>query len=336
MRTSLASRPSLRDRSARPVLAADLGASKLAAAWVHDGRIGPREVHRVPREEGFEAVTRALASAFHALERRSKRKASAIGVGVAGQVDRRTGRVLFAPNLDWKNAPLGAVLAEEFHVPVAVCNDVQAITLGEWKHGDGRGFDDLVCLFVGTGIGGGIVSGGHLLRGAAGAAGEVGHMPIVSGGRKCHCPGRGCFEAYVGGWAISERVRERVRQDRVRGARLLHLAGGRHGAIDPLALERAARSGDPLAREILRETAGYFAAGVVAVVNALNPGRIVVGGTIAEAFPELLRAARRAIRVEAQAPAARAVTLRASRLGANAGLLGAADLAGGALGGVEP
>lgn len=308
------------------VLGLDIGATKVSAAVVaDDGRIlshGGRALHD---NEGSDAVIDDLIQVV----RRSLRDDGppiAVGVGVAGQVDPGTGVVLHAPNLRWRDVPLGSVLSSEFGCPVVVENDVRAATVGEWRHGAGRGARDLLCVFVGTGIGGGVISDGRLLQGAAHALGEVGHSLLVSGGRRCHCPARGCLEAYVGGWAIGERAREQVRSDPDRGAGLLRRAGSEE-AIDARAVGESALAGDPLSRVIMAETGEYLASGLVGLVNAFNPALVLLGGGVIEGYPALVDVVSERVRTQCQPPAARAVTISRARLGHDATLIGAAELA---------
>ncbi|MCI4352908.1 MAG: ROK family protein [Thermoplasmata archaeon] len=308
------------------ILGVDVGATKLSAAVVDaDGRVlshGGRTLHR---NEGPDGVIRDLLQVI--------RKAlgdgpppEGIGVGVAGQVEAVTGTVRHAPNLRWTNFPLGTRLSSEFGCPVFVANDVRAATVGEWRHGAGKGTTNLLCLFVGTGVGGSAVVDGRLLEGAANALGEVGHTVLVSGGRACHCPAQGCLEAYVGGWAIAERARERVRIDPTGGAELLRRAGS-VGAIEARTVAEAAHGRDPLALEIMRETAGYLGSGVAGLVNAFNPARLLLGGGVIEGSPELVDAVAERVRTDCQPPAAAAVRVMRVSLGHDAILIGAAELA---------
>jgi glucokinase len=320
-------RGSHRPAPSRPlwVLGADIGGTKIVAGLVDPaGAVRARHRREVPSDRDPEGVLRATADCLAACRAEAPEAPRAIGVGVAGQVEPGTGTVRYAPNLRWRDVPLGSRLGELSGLPVAVANDVRTITLGEWRFGEGRGCRNLLCLFVGTGIGGGAVIDGRLAEGAAHALGEVGHTPLVADGRPCHCPNRGCLEAYVGGWAIAERVRElAAREPAARG--LIARAGG-IDRIEPRTVELAAREGDPFASAFVHERAEEFATGLVGLVNAFNPERVVVGGKIVEGFPEYLAAARRAVAERCQPPAA-AAEIRGSRLHADAGILGAAHLA---------
>jgi glucokinase len=309
------------------VVGVDVGGSKIVSGLVgpEDG-IAHRHRRDVPASRIPAEVIEAIAESIEAVRRLAPRPPVAVGVGIAGQVERGSGRVLHAPNLRWKNVPFRSVLAERVGLPVVAGNDVRTITLGEWQFGAGRGCANLLCVFIGTGVGGGVVADGRLLEGAIGAAGELGHVTLVADGRACHCPNRGCLEAYVGGWAIEERVNEEARADPVAARALYDLAGGPGHHLLPISVERAARQGDPFSVRFIERLAEEFASGLVGLVNAFNPERVVVGGKIAEGFPELVHSARRAVLARCQPPVANAEVVPSS-LGADAGILGAALMA---------
>ncbi len=252
--------------------------------------------------------------------------AQSLGIGMAGQIDKDTGMVRFAPNLGWRNIPLQARLEEALGLPVVVSNDVRAATYGEWLYGAGQGVDDLVCVFVGTGVGGGIVSGGRLLEGCNNTVGELGHMTIVTNGRQCHCRNRGCLEAYAGGWAIAERGQEAVRSDPQAGQPLIAIAGGIE-QISAATVTKAYSNGDSLAQNIVEETAEYLAAGVVGIVNAFNPCVLVLGGGVIHGLPEYASMVEHIVRLNALEAAVKNLRIVTSVLGNKAGVIGAATLA---------
>jgi glucokinase len=252
--------------------------------------------------------------------------ALALGVGVAGQLDKSEGIVRFAPNLDWQDVPLKSLLEKALGIPVVVTNDVRAAAFGEWKHGAGKGAEDLVAIFIGTGIGGGIISGGRIVEGETFTAGELGHTTLVAEGRKCHCPNRGCLEAYSSGWAIAERAREAVQEDTSGGAALTTLAGSPAG-ITSAHVSEAFHKGDPLAARLIEETGNYFASGVVGIVNALNPGILVLGGGVIEGLPELIQIVQDTVPKRALTVAVEKLKIVKAQLGNKAGSIGAAALA---------
>ncbi len=248
-----------------------------------------------------------------------------VGVGVAGQVDAAAGLVRSAPNLKWTDFPLGQRLEQALGVPVVVENDVRAITWGVWRHGAGRGIDDLIVLFVGTGVGGGIVSGGQLITGDRGLAGELGHMTVVAGGRRCTCGHNGCIEAYVGGWAIAERTSEAIQADPEAGRALLERVG--QGEVTARLVSEASAAGDPLAIELLAETGRYLGDAMVGLVHVFNPRRIVLGGGVIDGNPSLVAAVESAVRTGAIPVYSERLEVHRSELGAEAGVIGSASLA---------
>jgi glucokinase len=256
-----------------------------------------------------------------------------VGVGIAGQVDPATGIVRQAPNLGWKNVSLASELAVALQLPVVVMNDVQAATWGEWLHGAGQGVKDLVCLFVGTGIGAGIVSGGQMLTGCTGSGGELGHITLALDGPRCRCGNRGCLEAFAGGWAIGRRAQIAVARDPTAGKALLALAGGDRRLLTAAHVAEAAHNGDALAQRLVAQTGEALAAGVAAIVNGLNPCLVVLGGGVIEGLPELVGYVERGIRQRALAAAVERLRIARAALGRYAGVVGAAAVARRRLGG---
>jgi glucokinase len=286
----------------------------------HSGRL-------VHANDGPSGVVRAVAHSVRVTLGDAVPKGLRIGIAVAAQVDPQNGTVVYAPNLGWRDVPLARRLSEEVGAPVTVINDARAATLAEWKYGAGVGADDLFCLSLGTGVGGSAVVGGRLLEGGSHALGEVGHMTIVVGGRRCHCPNSGCLEAYVGGWGIAERAQEAVRADPLAGEAMTTRAGG-VGSITAQTVFQSYRTGDPLAGRIVRETERFLADGAVSITNAFNPSLFLVTGGLVAGMPEFLPVIEAAIRARCQPPAAVARVVLA-RLGEDASLVGAACAARG-------
>ncbi len=208
-----------------------------------------------------------------------------------------------------------------------VTNDVRAATWGEWIHGAGKGCDDLVCIFVGTGIGGGVVSGGKLLSGCSNTAAEIGHMTIDLNGPPCTCGHRGCLEALAGGWAIARRARQALSDHPSAAATLLRLAEGSPDAITAKTVAEASRAGDPLAKEIFDEVTRSLIAGAVSLVNALNPCRLILGGGVIEGVPELVERIAKGVSEGALPAAVEPLLVLPAKLRSDAGAIGAATLA---------
>ncbi|HER54412.1 MAG TPA: ROK family protein, partial [Candidatus Bathyarchaeota archaeon] len=193
-------------------------------------------------------------------------KASAFGLGVAAQIDSE-GFVFGSPNLGWQNFSLTRKLESLIDLPVFVTNDVRAATWAEWQYGAGKGVDDLAVVFVGTGIGGGVIANGQVLAGCNNSGAELGHITLVYDGRKCRCPNKGCLEAYAGGWAIAARAQEAVNENPKKGDFLLSLAGAVEN-ITSATVAQAFHEADPLAELLVEQTGKFLAAGSVSVVNA--------------------------------------------------------------------
>jgi glucokinase len=207
-----------------------------------------------------------------------------VGASVPGPADAARGILLNPPNLPhWHNAPVGAALREAFGVEVRIENDANAAALAEHAYGAGRGVRDMIYLTMSTGVGAGLIAGGQLLTGAYGGAGEAGHVPVEFPGIPCRCGLHGCLEAYVGGHAWQARLREVVPE----GSDVLSRAGGDRNAIRPEHLVLAAREGDRFACQEFDRWLDYLARGIVPLVMALEPERIVLG-TIATAAGQTL------------------------------------------------
>jgi predicted NBD/HSP70 family sugar kinase len=211
-----------------------------------------------------------------------------VGVSVPGQVDRAAGVAQYAPNWDWHDVPLRDLLAEHIAYPLHLDNPLRACAVAELWFGAARGRGDAVVVNLGTGVGAGLVLGGGLHRGVSNSAGEWGHTTLVLDGRPCHCGNHGCVETYVGAPGIMRNLREASP-----GSPLLH-PGDQTATIDALARAVAAR--DPVARQVVRETARYLGAAVADLVNLLNPEVVVLSSWVAAALGEpLLRDVREAV-----------------------------------------
>ncbi|MDH5691099.1 MAG: ROK family protein [Candidatus Bathyarchaeota archaeon] len=307
-------------------LGVDIGGTKVNVALVDAaGRL--LSVHKSlihPEKEPKMVIADILAGVEVCLSKTGQ-EAKALGIGIAAQVDLK-GVVHGSPNLGWRNFPLKKKLEKQLGLPVVVTNDVRAATWGEWCYGSGRGVDDLAVLFVGTGVGGGVISGGKVLSGCTNSGGELGHITIVSDGRKCRCPNKGCLEAYAGGWAIAERAQEAIRTLSYEGRRLLSLAGSIK-QVTAVTVSQAYREGDLLARLLVEETGQYLAAGVVSIVNAFNPCLLVLGGGVIEGIPELIQMVKDITRNRALEAAVEELEIVKAALGGDAGVIGAAALA---------
>jgi glucokinase len=320
------SKPPVRRAARGQILGIHIGVSKVFSGLVApDGTIVRRSGRFLYRNEGPGGVIRTALRSARACLAGTEERPVRVGIAVAGQVDPRTGTVVHAPNLGWRDVPLARRVQEELGVPVVVVNDAHAGAIAEWTHGAGIGTANLFFLTLGTGVGGAAVVDGHLLEGGSHALGEVGHITIVVGGRRCHCPNWGCFEAYVGGWGIAERAREAVLADPTAGAPLAERSGGA-ALITAQTVFQSYRSGDPLSGRLVRETERFLADGAVSVVNAFNPLLLILGGWLVPEMPDFLPVVESAIRARCQPPAAGARVVLASLRG-DAALVGATVVA---------
>lgn len=306
----------------------DVGGTKVAAAHVdHEGVVHKEIVSPSPQSENPSALIDLLVDMIKELRRVSKVPPVGVGIGMAGQIDSTKGVVHFSPNMGWHDVPLKKLLAKTIDLPIYLTNDVRAATLAEWHYGAGRGCQDFVCLFIGTGIGGGIVSNGELVCGHSETAGELGHMTIDFRGRRCTCGNVGCLETLAAGWAIAQNAQEAIRENRGAGAALLKLAGGRSSAITAKEVIEGFYGGDYLSKKLVDEVIEALVAGAVSIVHAFNPERIILGGGIVHGLPELVDSIEEGVRSCALEAALKRFSVVPAALQGQAGVIGAAYLA---------
>ncbi len=318
----------MQDRqTGRPVVAVDLGGTKIISAIVAPGgEVLARDYRPAQASEGVEAVTTRIKASIDSLlmaQKLAPPQLKAVIVAAAGVIDMEHGVVTKSPNLPgWENIPLGKIIGQKYGIPVHVINDAKAAVLGEHRVGAGKGARNLVFVTVSTGIGGGIIIDGKLYFGASGGAGEVGHMTIDVNGPKCTCGNTGCLEMLASGTAVARDAIERIR--RGEKSALLEVVGGRAERITAKEVFEAARAGDQLAVSVVARATNYLGVGMVNLVNLLNPEIIVVGGGLAKAGDFLLGPVRRIVMERAFRHLAEAVRIVTAALGDDAGILGAA------------
>ena len=220
--------------------------------------------------------------------RRRLPEVRSVGIGAAGWVDNRQAVVAFSPHLAWRNEPLKEQLAKRIDLPLIVDNDANAAAWAEYRFGAGQGSSVLVCLTLGTGIGGGLVINGQLFRGTYGMAGEWGHMISVPGGHRCECGNRGCWEQYASGNALVREARELARSNSPMAYRLLEMLGGDPDAITGPGVTEAALKGETTAIELLGDVGTWLGEGIANLAAALDPDLFVIGGGVSAAGDLLL------------------------------------------------
>lgn len=302
----------------------DLGGTKLSAGVVDEqGRILSQ--YKEPTPTRTEDVMAAVCEVIANL--RQTFSVTAIGLGVGGFIDDQCSTVLYAKNIGWINEPLKAHLEQRCGLPVRVENDANAAAWGEARFGAGRGESFLVCLTIGTGIGGGLVLDGRLHRGRFGTAAECGHLLVMPGGLPCACGGEGCWEMYCSGTALVREAKRLADDGTHRMAGILGRAGGRSDSITGAIITAAAQKGDPGALELLRQIGWWLGRGMASLAAILDPGCFIIGGGVAEAGELVLNPARESFRNHLPARGYRGeARIVPAGLGNEAGLIGAADL----------
>jgi glucokinase len=304
----------------------DVGGTKVAAGVVdEDGRIVEKLKRSTPAaspERTAEVIGDVVADLL------SRHPAQAVGIGAAGFVEEKRSTVLFAPNLAWRDEPVRRRVEDRVGLPVLVENDANAAAWAEFALGAARGQRHAMLIAVGTGIGAGIVINGELYRGRWGMAGEPGHYRVVPDGRLCGCGNRGCWEQYASGSALVAEAREFARRSPGAAVRLLQLGGGVPDGITGPAVTLAARTGDAGAQRCFEIVGRWLGEGLADLAAILDPGCFVIGGGVSEAGDLLLGPARAAFEAGLTGRCYRQLAqVRQAELGADAGLIGAADLA---------
>ena len=244
-----------------------------------------------------------------------------IGVGVPGLVDLDTGVIVFAPNLEWHDVPLRAMLAEYLPFPILVDNDANLSALGEYYFGTARGIGTFIHIAINVGLGGGVFLNGQPFRGVGGYAGEFGHMTVQEDGLPCKCGSFGCWETVVSSAAVINRARAAVEE--YPHSRILELAHGQMERITLPVVIKAAEEADETALEVLHQTGHYLGLGLANLVNAFNPELIVLGGALSQAYPFLLPVAEKLVAERVIARPAKSTRIVASAFGRDACVFGA-------------
>jgi glucokinase len=303
----------------------DIGGTKVAAGVVDEtGAVIDRERRPTPGHD-IDETEQIIVEVVGELA--ARHDVVAVGVGAAGWIANDSATVLFSPHLAWRDEPLRDGLTSRINLPLIIENDANAAAWAEYRFGSARGEQVVVCVTLGTGIGGGLVVDGDIYRGAFGIACEYGHMALVPDGRLCACGNRGCWEMYASGRALARDARELVAESPVAAARLLALAGSVE-ALDGPVVTAAAAEGDPTALSICTTMGRWLGRGLANLAAILDPSVFVIGGGVSAAGELLLRPAREefahTLTGRGFRPEARVV---GAALGPDAGLVGAADIA---------
>lgn len=307
----------------------DVGGTNVKIALVDgEGKIIYSNSVPTYAQMGYEYTVNNIKQAIRDLMKETNTDAKeieGIGFDFPGQVDYKTGVVKLAPNIPgWVNVPIAQMIEEEFNIPTRIDNDVRCAALGELKFGAGKGCENFVCITVGTGIGSGLVINGQLVRGAANAAGEIGHIKLqMNGGPICGCGDTGCLEAFASGPSIVAMAQEYLKGGK--STKFREMVGA-DGEITPYIVAKAAEAGDPVAKRIFEIVGTYIGMGLVSVINLLNPEKVIIGGGVAAAGDLLLDPIRKTIKERAMVVAGNSVEIVPAELGNSAGVIGASML----------
>jgi glucokinase len=317
----------------RLAVGADLGGTNARAAVVDADSGEIVAAHKEPLRDrtpaGVVEVIRQAVSQASAAAGLAGGTIRTMGVGVAGQCLGRTGVVLNAPNLGWRDVEFGRLLGEALGLEVRVANDLAAAAWGEKRFGAAKGLDDVVLVFVGSGVGSGLILSGKLHDGAQGVAGEFGHVKVrplrpETRPRRCGCGEMGCLEAYTSGMNVASRVREEI----AAGARtrVWELASGDPARVSASLVDEAFRAGDPYATALWGEVGELLGTAVANLVTILNPGRVILGGGVLLGCPALAELLRRHFDAAVSRSATKGLSIEHAWLGDDAGVVGAAVL----------
>ncbi|WP_170270402.1 ROK family protein [Heliorestis acidaminivorans] len=306
-------------------IAIDLGGTAIKGALINEeGTILSQKSCPTEAEAGYEKVKQNILEMIESFREESQSKkygeVKGIGLGVPGTIDSATPQIVtFAPNLHWKNVPIGSDLEKLTQLPLFMENDANLAACGEHWKGAGQGSTSLAVLTLGTGVGCGLILENQLYRGVKGGAGEVGHLVLIPDGPRCNCGLRGCLEALVGAPAIVAMAEKHLAIDKS------DLLGQVEGSLEARHIFDAAREKDPMAQAIVQQVAGYLGWGIALLLNTLNLERILLGGGIAKAGEVLFNPLREAIKQRALPVAIESAIIEEATLGNKAGIMGAAS-----------
>ena len=306
----------------------DLGGTKILIALIEkeSGKVIHFVKKKTKKEKGAANIVRKMISGINELFEDSGvdlEEISSIGIAAAGQIDREHGIILGAPNLDCYDLNLKEILEGEYNLPVCLANDVEAATLGEIKFGAGRGVDDLVCVFVGTGVGSCIVKNGKIIQGATGTAGEIGHIIVDLNGRQCNCGAHGCLEAYASRSAIEKRIEGALKKGR-HSVILDYLEEGK--SITSSMIRKSIEREDELVTHCVDEASAYLSGGLASIINFINPKLIILGGGLIEAVDYFYKKTIKDAKLKCLPVPATKIEFKKTALGDFSGVVGAAYL----------
>ena len=306
----------------------DLGGTKILIALVdrETGEVLHHVKKKTKKDKGPKNIIKKMLEGIDELLEESGKTLddiSSIGVGAAGQIDRQNGILIAAANLDCYDLNIKGILSEKFNIPVFVGNDVEIAAIGEQKFGAGKGCDDFVCVFVGTGVGSAIIKDGKIITGATGTAGEIGHIIVDLNGRQCSCGAHGCLEAYASRSAIERRIEGALKKGR-KSCILDYLETGK--SITSSMIQKSIEREDELVLQCVTEASEYLSGGIASIINFVNPELVILGGGLIEAVDYFYQKTIKKARAKSLPVPAEKIQFKKAMLGDYSGVIGAAFL----------
>ncbi len=304
----------------------DLGGTKILTALVdkQTGEVIHSVKKKTKKDKGPKNIIKKMIDSIDELLNETPiDDISSIGIGAAGQVDRKNGILIAAVNLDCYDLNIREKIKKHYNLPVYLGNDVEIAAMGELKFGAAKGYKDVVCIFVGTGVGSAIIKDGKIIKGATGTAGEIGHIIVDLNGRPCACGAHGCLEAYASRSAIEKRIEGALKKGRS-SVIIDYMESGK--SITSHMIHDAIEQGDELVTQCVNEAAEYLSGGIASVINLINPELIVLGGGLIEAVDYFYQQVIKKAKAKSLPVPASKIEFKKAGLGDYSGVIGAAFL----------
>ena len=305
----------------------DLGGTKILIGLVDKstGKVVHYIKKKTKKEKWPQNILNKITDGIHELLEETNvttGEIASIGIGTSGQVDRENGILVAAPNLDCYDLNLREKIKEYYNLPIFVGNDVETAAMGEITYGSAKGYEDIVCIFVGTGVGSSIIKDGKIIKGVTGTAGEFGHIVVDLNGRPCACGAHGCLEAYASRSAIEKRIEGGLKK----GRESVILDYIENGKITSRMIKDSIERKDELVTECVDEAAEYLSGGIASLINLLNPKLIVLGGGLIDAVDYFYERTIKLAKAKALPIPASKTEFKKAALGDFSGVIGAALL----------
>ncbi len=302
----------------------DLGGTKILAGLIEKetGKVLFDAKNKTKKEKGNKKIGEKILETIDDVLEISNiplSEISSIGIGLAGQVDREKGILINGVNLECKDFNVKELVEKKYNIPLFAGNDVEVAALGELKFGAGRGFKDIVCIFVGTGIGSSIIKDGKIHLGASGSAGEIGHIIVDLNGRACSCGAHGCLEAYASRSAIESRILGAVKK----GRKSIITEFTSTSSISSKHIKKSLDARDEIVTQYVNEAIEYLSGGIASVMNFYNPELVILGGGLIQSVDEFYLGTIKKARAKALPVPASVTQFKKAELGDFSGVIGA-------------